>query len=179
MKDFQKGNIPWNKGTKKEQDPNEIRECKDCKEKKLITEFTKGKGHLYRYQCKECRQKGRLTGRPPHRFQKGHKEGKRFEKGHIPWYKVKGVDHPAKGTGKSVSKNSVKTKEWTEKVKDRDGWKCVKCGSNYRLSAHHIIPWRENEDLRFEIKNGISLCNSCHGKEEGFKKGQIPRNKKE
>ena len=54
-----------------------------------------------------------------------------------------------------------KFKEWAEQVKSRDGKKCVICGDSKRLNAHHIIP-RSNKDLRFEIKNGISICPLHH-----------------
>ena len=178
MKDFQKGQIPWNKGKAKVQDPNEIRTCKICQEQKIVTEFTKGKGDLYRYTCKVCRQNGRRTGLPNlGRFKPGNPHGKRFEAGHTPWYKVKGLPAPSKGKGKSSSKNSARTKDWTTQVKARDGWKCVKCESTNRVAAHHIVPWVESETLRFDVNNGVTLCCSCHAKEEGFKKGHSSWNK--
>lgn len=152
-----------------------MRKCKYCGEEKDLEAFVKGTNGNYRYRCKECKNKARRTGViSSTRFQVGHALGKRFEAGHTPWYKVKGLPAPSKGKGRSVTKNSVKTKDWTVAVKERDGWKCVKCGSKDRLSAHHIIPWKIDETKRFDVSNGIALCNSCHGKEEGFKKGHIP-----
>lgn len=151
--------------------------CKYCGEEKELNLFVNQKKEgiiKYRNQCKECKNAARRTGKPnTGKFQKGHKFGKRFEKGNIPWYKQRGLNHPSKGTGKSLEKNSAKTKEWTKKVKERDGWKCVKCGSSNRLAAHHIIPWKEDETKRFDIDNGISLCCSCHAKKEGFQKGHV------
>lgn len=52
-------------------------------------------------------------------------------------------------------------KEWATNVKNRDGWKCVICGSPERLNAHHIIA-RENHETKFNISNGISLCPKHH-----------------
>ena len=64
--------------------------------------------------------------------------------------------------------------EWTEKVKERDGWVCQLCGAKNHepgktgkptvLNAHHIIA-RDNKqfpELRFDVENGITLCAGCH-----------------
>lgn len=55
-------------------------------------------------------------------------------------------------------------KEWMLSVKGRDGWKCQIsnedcCG---RMEAHHILTWRDHPELRYEIKNGITLCQHHH-----------------
>jgi hypothetical protein len=53
-------------------------------------------------------------------------------------------------------------KTWAKAVKDRDGWKCVDCGSADSLHAHHIKPWRYYPALRYEVDNGKTLCHPCH-----------------
>jgi hypothetical protein len=167
---FEKGQKPWNAGTKKNQDLNEIRQCKFCKDKKIITDFVKGKGKLYRYKCKECKNAKRRTGKISQtRFKVGHDKGVRFKTGHTAWYKVKGVPAPNKGRGtKETRFNSAKYIEWKKKVFEKDQNKCKRCGSMNNLHSHHIIPWKDAEHLRFDINNGLILCNSCHAKEEGF-----------
>jgi len=64
---------------------------------------------------------------------------------------------------KKIEKREInrKFKEWAELVKERDGNKCVICGNPKRLNAHHIIG-RHDKYLRFDIKNGISLCPFHH-----------------
>jgi len=42
-------------------------------------------------------------------------------------------------------------------VKDRDGWKCIICGTNENLHCHHILP-RERKDIRHDLINGATLC---------------------
>jgi transcription elongation factor Elf1 len=170
------------KGRFKKTDYNEIRECVDCHERKLITEFVKGKGELYRYQCKDCKNKARRTGRPNEgKFKPGHDKGKRYQKGHTPWH------NGTKGQFLTVSEEQKKKekrfdcwkyKQWKKQVLERDGYKCMRCGSDYFVNAHHIKPWRKHPALRFDIENGMALCGACHGKEEGFKKGHVPWNKK-
>lgn len=47
---------------------------------------------------------------------------------------------------------------------ERDGYKCAVCGSDDRLQVHHIIPYRYSHD--HNLTNLITLCRSCHSKEE-------------
>lgn len=53
---------------------------------------------------------------------------------------------------------------WSSNVRKRDGHKCRRegCGSRSHLHAHHIYNQADNPDLRFEVWNGITLCQSCH-----------------
>jgi hypothetical protein len=68
---------------------------------------------------------------------------------------------------KSITPKSSKNKRgfnqvaWASMVKLRDG-KCTKCGSVYDLHAHHIESFKDNEKLRYDVNNGITLCAQCH-----------------
>lgn len=91
-----------------------------------------------------------------------------------PWPKGKEAWNKGKRYGQSPKRAGTLFQIWAKRVKERDGYKCTQCASTYRLAAHHIIPWKEKEELRFELSNGISLCASCHAKLEGYKKGHKP-----
>ena len=53
--------------------------------------------------------------------------------------------------------------EWRVAVFRRDGFKCQRCGGGSgRLEAHHIEPFREVPERRFDVANGITLCIVCH-----------------
>lgn len=55
-------------------------------------------------------------------------------------------------------------KQWHKEVKSRDGWRC-KIGNQVcsgRLEAHHILSWSKFPELRYEVKNGITLCKFHH-----------------
>lgn len=54
-----------------------------------------------------------------------------------------------------------KDKEWSKTIKDYYGNKCIICGSNKLLNAHHIIP-REFQETRWDTLNGVPLCISHH-----------------
>ena len=54
-------------------------------------------------------------------------------------------------------------KEWRKVIFRRDNYTCKVCGKNgVRLAAHHIVPYAINKKLRFDVDNGITLCNECH-----------------
>jgi hypothetical protein len=84
---------------------------------------------------------------------------------------------------------------WYKRIYERDKWKCVKCGSNDKIDAHHIKSFNSiikeltngmyfekiidkynylitcPEILDEKLENGITLCRSCHKKEHGHKWG--------
>lgn len=59
------------------------------------------------------------------------------------------------------SRRCAAAREWSRKVRERDK-KCLLCDKKSNLDAHHIVPWEEDENLRFDIQNGITYCRSCH-----------------
>ena len=60
--------------------------------------------------------------------------------------------------------DSVKYKEWRQKVYERDGYKCIKCGSKEKINAHHIYSYKYYPEKRYDLENGITLCEKCHTK---------------
>lgn len=74
---------------------------------------------------------------------------------------------------RSKSRVSWTSKEWRRQVLERDGHKCVQCGSlGPYFHVHHIVPWKKSVKLRFEVSNGQTLCASCHAK-EGWKNKEL------
>jgi len=69
--------------------------------------------------------------------------------------------------GKSLKRErarlSKNLKIWRIQVFRRDGYKCKHCGTNRNLHGHHIKSWAEHPLYRFDIDNGITLCEVCHG----------------
>lgn len=59
-------------------------------------------------------------------------------------------------------RSSKRARDWAMAVKDRDGWKCVKCDATEGLHAHHIVSWSRSKALRYELSNGMTLCPTCH-----------------
>lgn len=59
-------------------------------------------------------------------------------------------------------------REWRTAVFNRDHYTCCKCGArngngySVGLNAHHIRNWKDNTDLRYDVSNGVTLCEKCH-----------------
>lgn len=52
---------------------------------------------------------------------------------------------------------------WRNGVYARDHYYCQCCGQHSgSLVAHHLFNWRDNEDKRYDIDNGVTLCEQCH-----------------
>ena len=54
-------------------------------------------------------------------------------------------------------------KVWRVAVFVRDNRTCQKCKVHDKhIQAHHIQTFSQNEELRFNVDNGITLCFDCH-----------------
>lgn len=65
---------------------------------------------------------------------------------------------------KSYSRNDTGYYKFRKKVLERDEYRCKLCGVSKDLQVHHIKPYAKNPALRTSVKNGITLCKSCHKK---------------
>lgn len=65
---------------------------------------------------------------------------------------------------KRQERNDTAYKEWRMNVWKRDNFKCKMenddCDGS--IIAHHILPWRDYVELRYNINNGITLCHFHH-----------------
>ena len=53
--------------------------------------------------------------------------------------------------------------KWAKTVKKRDRFTCQVCNArNIYLNSHHKNSWDIFEQQRFNVDNGITLCNCCH-----------------
>ena len=60
-------------------------------------------------------------------------------------------------------RNSPRYRAWRTSVFDRDKYTCAVCGRRgVKLNAHHIESWADFPDRRYDIDNGITLCQDCH-----------------
>jgi hypothetical protein len=56
-------------------------------------------------------------------------------------------------------------KRWKQKVIERDDFTCSKCKTRGgRLIGHHLNSYHANEDERYNIDNGVTMCPKCHTK---------------
>lgn len=94
---------------------------------------------------------------------------------------IRGDRHPNWQGGKTnklkMLRNSTEYKLWRVAVFERDGYKCVWCGSSKsgNLEADHIKPFAIFPDLRFAIDNGRTLCKDCHKKTDTYLKQSLKK----
>lgn len=68
-------------------------------------------------------------------------------------------------TPNEKARRNKKFKKWRELVYNRDNYTCQSCGiRGGKLNAHHIKSFAGYIDLRYNLSNGITLCESCHKK---------------
>lgn len=66
--------------------------------------------------------------------------------------------------------NSPEYKKWRSEVFKRDNYTCQECGKNKcYITAHHIKSFSKHPKLRFEVSNGLTLCENCHEKTDNYK----------
>ena len=142
-----------------------MRTCKICGKEKKLSEYTINKRSrrtgtaYYKSFCKACWYEYKVS-------QKGVDNSGRFEKGLIPWNR-KEVD----------GRQSKKAKEWVIAVLKRDNHVCQKCNvRKKKMHSHHIKCWYEFPLLRFNLENGITLCNLCHAIIHGREKCNFLKN---
>lgn len=64
---------------------------------------------------------------------------------------------------KQKERHSVQAVQWRKEVFTRDNFTCQICGKvGGNLNAHHIKKWADYPELRYEVSNGITLCERCH-----------------
>lgn len=53
-------------------------------------------------------------------------------------------------------------RKWAQAVITRDGC-CRWCGETHDLVAHHLWPWAEYPEKRYDVSAGVALCKwLCH-----------------
>lgn len=158
--------------------------------KRKISESHKGK--KYSKELKEKLSKIHKNIENPSTFKKGHKawnkeltkkdprvkkySDKRIGMKHSEKAKKKignrkypnGEEHPNWQGGLTPInfkiRNSKEYALWRKAVFERDGYKCIWCGSDKKIQADHIKSFALFPELRFAIDNGRTLCEDCHKK---------------
>jgi hypothetical protein len=85
----------------------------------------------------------------------------------------RGPEHPSWKGGDdrrrelSRARNCQEYNQWRLAVFSRDGFKCQSCGDakGGNLHAHHIKSFANHPSLRYDINNGVTLCEPCHENE--------------
>ena len=105
--------------------------------------------------------------------------------GQIPWNKeikvpqITGKNHPRwKGIKYKRcihTTNTLEYRNWRNSIFQRDNYKCkINNQCKGQLQAHHILNWTDYSELRYEINNGITLCQVHHPRKRAEEKRLSP-----
>jgi len=151
----------------------EKKTCTICKLEKRIEEFgicgiKEQPKVYYRRMCRKCSNERKRAGKEnAWKYQSDETWPTAWKKGNIPWNTGTAKPKPVKDKKikirvyMHVGRWSSPARKWRRDIIKRDGM-CMQCNSLEMLQAHHIVSWKDNEFLRFELSNGIALCKSCH-----------------
>lgn len=132
----------------------------NSKEKKLIPPRPTEEAHKKAGKTIKRRMQNGEIPLPPKNNRKG-----------IPLLKIRGENHPKwiKDRNKlklsrfDSSERRGQISSWRADVYTRDDFTCQKClKRGGKLNAHHIKSWAKYPEHRFDLENGITLCEVCH-----------------
>lgn len=116
------------------------------------------------YCSKSCERIGRV---PPTLTCEWCKKEFTQKRGHHNKYCSKSCKGEASRVPTREKRSGYQYKKWVTSVYQRDNYTCQKCGAVGMIHAHHIKQWKDYPELRYEINNGITLCQDCHSIEHG------------
>lgn len=63
-----------------------------------------------------------------------------------------------------LARSNSKYNKWRNEVYKKDWYTCQCCGKSKDIEkqAHHLFNFASNEDLRYDVDNGITFCKDCH-----------------
>jgi endogenous inhibitor of DNA gyrase (YacG/DUF329 family) len=128
-------------------------QCAYCgKEKKvLVCTLKSGRNKYCSKRCYDLDKREQLKGQKSHLWEGG------------------------KTKASALARTRAKYREWRRAVFARDDYSCQRCGARSSkgktvyLHAHHIKHFSTQLELRYDLSNGITLCEDCHTLEHNHK----------
>lgn len=138
-----------------------LKYCQWCNTKKPINDFykkpDKNGSYYFQHHCKQCQNKYNFQKRNP-------QKEKQFQLNYENRKKLKILN----STGHNISRNQIQKYGLANMIDlyERDGAKCRKCGSDKRISVHHLDfnGYSKTDHPNNNPDNLILLCSTCHFK---------------
>ena len=161
---FKKGKQPWNKGIPMSEKSK--KKLSISKTGKPMSQTTKDKISKANTQnillLGNCNALGKTWKLSSEVLSKGNKSW--FKKGDYRERNLRWIPDRTKLVKNEHKHLDGQYREWMFAVKKRDNWKCKISNSDCRglLESHHILNWKQYPELRYDINNGITLCQTHH-----------------
>jgi len=142
--------------------------------KRKLSKAFKGRKHTEEWKrkmserMKQAWRLGLIKYHPNSGYKKGHPNYSPYGENHYRW-------NPDREAIKRNERNDGEYGQWVKKVKKRDKNTCRLKDENcfgYNI-VHHIRSWGEHPNLRYEVNNGITLCQFHHPKKRSEEKQLI------
>jgi len=175
------GKKAWNRGKKLSKEHKRklrlawIERKKEGNYLKKLSEETKKKISIANRGNKHTKETKRKIGKknkgkhfsPKTEFRKGHKPNEETKKKLIKNNPMRGKTHWCWKGGITPINDKIRRskvyKGWRTACFKRDNWTCNNCNKiGGKLHAHHIKSFAKYPKLRFEIRNGVTVCENCH-----------------
>jgi len=140
-------------------------ECDKCSAVRL------GKAYRQNKLCRSCAKKG-IKHSDEHKRRNSECKKKLYsEQGHHrTGYKYPTPqDHPSynpdlSDADRADRRGNREYKQWSYDVKMAGNFACQVCGDDKggNLVSHHIEAHNSNVELRYNVSNGVCLCDTCH-----------------
>ena len=164
--EFKKGHIPWNKGLTTDDPRVKKWHERSSRAQKLL--FKEGKLIIWN----KGKKTGFLSKNPEEtRIKRSEALKRGYQNGRVSYFKGRyGKLHPrykGKNCKKKQKRNDPAYANFVTRVKRRDNNTCQLKGRGYGECSgynivHHIRGWAKYPELRYNINNGITLCQFHH-----------------
>ena len=134
-----------------------------------LSEKYKGKGNPM-YGKHAWNYKRNMNDYPQMGFQKGHKcLNHMIGENHYRWIKDRDLIN-------IKERNNSEYRQWRYQIFKRDRHICKINNKDCKgkVIAHHILSWKDHPELRYNINNGITLCQAHHPLRRAEEKRLIP-----
>lgn len=143
--------------------------CRVAEKKNMKGRRSPFKGKQHSDQAKRQMSKAR-QGNANAKGTRRTDEQKKFISMQTRKFAAKGEKHPRWKGGitfiNRALRETAEARDWRRSVYERDSYTCQHCGDSRggNLNAHHIKSFALYPELRYELSNGITLCEPCHQK---------------
>lgn len=78
------------------------------------------------------------------------------------WYEHNRGERHVLWAGGQHERMNAEAAQWRKAVLTRDKYYCRICRARRPLEVHHILPFSTHKERRWDVANGITLCEPCH-----------------
>lgn len=174
---FKKGFTPWNKNTGIRL---EKKQCENCGvifiSKYRVTRKYWDKRRFCSEVCMGISMKGKLPKNHEALCKMSRTEATKQKMSEAQSGEKSFRWNPDRSAVTHNRRNDGEYLQWRKKVYLRDNFKCkiADADCSGRIEAHHVLGWAEYVELRYEVNNGITLCQVHHPLKRAEEKRLIP-----